>query len=296
MNKQRVHELLKNYSIEATVQQAQRIGRFSDIVPPGTQIYIPHTPHTSFSEIAGLAGRIRREGMEPVPHIVARRIESYAALRDLLKRLNEESGVRQVLAVAGDIATPAGEPRSALEILESGLLEKHGIQTVGVAGHPEGHPQVSDPVLRDALRRKNAYAARTGVRVYVVTQFVFSADPVVSWEASNGADIGELPVVAGLPGLASVKTLLKYAMECGVGASLQAFTKRYASLSKLLTVSAPDATIVKLADYKEKTPATRLLGLHFFTFGGFEKTAEWANRIAAGDFDFTDDGGMQIKP
>jgi methylenetetrahydrofolate reductase (NADPH) len=296
MNKLRVQELLQNYSIEATVQQAQRIPRFADIVPPGTQIYIPHTPHTSFTEIVDLAGRIRREGMEPVPHIVARRIENYSALEELLKRLNGDSGVRQVLAVAGDIASPTGELHSALEILESGLLEKHGIRTVGVAGHPEGHPQVSDPVLRDALRRKNAYAAMTGVSVYVVTQFVFSADPVMRWEASHGADIGQLPVVAGLPGLASVKTLLKYAMECGVGASLQAFTKRYASLSKLLTVSTPDETIVKLADYKAKTPATRLSGLHFFTFGGFEKTAEWANLIAAGDFDFAQAGGLRIAP
>jgi methylenetetrahydrofolate reductase (NADPH) len=243
-----------------------------------------------------LAGRIRREGMEPVPHIVARRIESFASLEDLLKRLNDDGGVRQVLAVAGDIAVPAGELQSALEVLESGVLEKHGIRTVGVAGHPEGHPQVSDPVLRDALRRKNAYAEKTGVSVYVVTQFVFSADPVVRWEASYGADIGQLPLVAGLPGLASAKTLLKYAMECGVGASLQAFTRRYASLSKLLTVSTPDETIVQLADYKEKTLTTRLAGLHFFTFGGFEKTAEWANRIAAGDFDFTEDGGMRIAP
>ncbi len=294
MNKLRVQELLKNYSIEATVQQAQRILRFANVVPPGTQVYIPHTPHTNFSEIVKLANRIRREGMEPVPHIVARRIENYSALEDLLKRLNEDGGVTQVLAVAGDIGTPAGELHSALEILESGMLEKHGIRTVGVAGHPEGHPQVSDPVLRDALRRKNAYAASRGVSVYVVTQFVFSADPVVRWEFSHGADIGQLPVVAGLPGLASVKTLMKYAVECGVGASVQAFTKRYASLSKLLTVSAPDETIVKLAAYREKTPQTRIKRLHFFTFGGFEKTAEWANRIAAGDFDFTKDGGMRI--
>src|SRR5215831_7755836 len=117
MNKQSVQELLKNYSIEATVQQAQRILRFADIVPPGTQIYIPHTPHTSFSEIVDLAGRIRREGMEPVPHIVARRIESFASLENLLKRLNDDGGVRQVLAVAGDIAVPAGELQSALEVL-----------------------------------------------------------------------------------------------------------------------------------------------------------------------------------
>jgi methylenetetrahydrofolate reductase (NADPH) len=293
MNKFPVQNLLKNYSIEATVQQAQRIRRFADIVQAGTRIYIPHTPHSSFTEMADLAERIRTEGMEPVPHIVARRIENFASLESVLKRLSTQAGVTQVLAVAGDISKPAGEPQSALEILESGLLEKYGIRTIGVAGHPEGHPQVADPALRDALRRKAEYAAKTGAAVYVVTQFVFSADPVIRWEASHGSDIGPLTVVAGLPGLASVKTLFKYAMECGIGASLQAFMKRSASLSKLVTVSAPDETIVRLAAYKERTPQSRLSGLHFFTFGGFEKTAEWANRIAAGDFEFTEDGGLK---
>jgi methylenetetrahydrofolate reductase (NADPH) len=294
MNKIPVQTVLRNYSIEATVQQAQRIARFGDVVPRGTRIYIPHTPHTSFSEMVDLAVRLRNEDMQPVPHIVARRIASLDSLEGFLRHLSERAGVNQILAVAGDIAKPEGRLQSALEILESGLLEKYGIRTIGVAGHPEGHPQVSDPVLRDALRRKNDYAARTGASVYVVTQFVFSADPVIRWEASHGSDIGHLPVVTGLPGLASVKTLLKYAAECGIGASLQAFMKRYASLSKLLTISAPDETILKLADYKERTPQTRLNGIHFFTFGGFEKTAQWANQIVAGNFEFTEDGGLRI--
>jgi methylenetetrahydrofolate reductase (NADPH) len=82
-----------------------------------------------------------------------------------------------VLVVAGDVSTPEGELTSGLEIIESGLLEKHGVRDVGVAGHPEGHREVSDDRLRDALLRKRAYAQRTGATVRVVTQFTFSADP-----------------------------------------------------------------------------------------------------------------------
>ena len=138
--------------------------------------------------------------MEPVPHIVARRIASFAALEDLLARLAGEAGVAQVLIVAGDNAKPLGELQSSLQIIESGLLEKYRIRTVGVAGHPEGHGQVMEPVLRDALRRKAAYAQKTGASVYVVTQFTFTADPVIAWEAANREDIGGMPIVAGLPG------------------------------------------------------------------------------------------------
>jgi methylenetetrahydrofolate reductase (NADPH) len=294
MDKLAIQNLVRNYSIEATIVQAQRIKRFADIVPPGTCIYIPHTPHTEFADVVTLAARLRQEGMEPVPHIVARRMRSLATLDDLLGRLATNGGVKQVLVVAGDIASPSGGLQSSLEILESGVLEKHGIRTIGVAGHPEGHRDVSDAVLRESLKRKNEYAAKTGAHVYVVTQFTFSADPVIAWEKTLGGDIGALPLMAGLPGPATAKTLLRYAMECGIGASLQAFTKRYASLSRLLTVSSPDETIIQLAAYRQQTPGTRLAGVHFFTFGGFEKTAEWANQIVAGNFLATDNGELTL--
>jgi len=290
MDRLPIQNLVRNYSIETTVGQAQRIRHFDEVVSPGTRIYIPHTPHTEFAEMIRLAVRLRREGMEPVPHIVARRMESLGEVDTLLARLSGEAGVTQALVVAGDIEKPEGLLHSSLEILESGALEKHGIRTIGVAGHPEGHRDVGDSILRDALRRKNEYAQKTGARLYIVTQFTFSADPVIAWETSHGNDIDALPITVGLPGPATARTLLRYAMECGIGVSLQAFKKRYSSLSKLLTVSAPDETIVKLADYIERTPQTRITGLHFFTFGGFEKTAEWANQVVAGDFQITGEG------
>ncbi len=294
MDKQSIQDLVSNYSIETTAVQAKHIGRFQDIVTPGTRIYIPHTPRSNFDETVALAVRLRRDGMEPVPHLVARRIEKISVLDDLLARLTGEAAVAQVLVVAGDIPASPGGIASALEILESGIFEKYRIRKIGVAGHPEGHPSVADPALRDALRRKNAYAETTGARVYIVTQFTFSADPVIRWEETHGADIGRLPVTVGLPGLASVRTLLKYAAECGVGPSLRAFSKRYSSLTKLLTVSTPDTSIVAVARHRAASAQSRISGIHFFTFGGFEKTAQWANRIVEGRFDLTEDDGLNV--
>ena len=289
MDKRVIQDLLSGYSIETTVREGQRVERFGDIVPVGTRLYIAHVPGTDFDDTVTLAARLRKEGMEPVPHVVGRRIESLATLEDFLARLAGDAGVKQVLVVAGDVSTPVGDLSSGLEILESGLLERYGLLRVGVAGHPEGHRDVADDVLRDALRRKNEYARQTGAFVYIVTQFTFSADPVVAWETANRSDIGQLPVTVGLPGLASTKTLLKYAMDCGVGASLQAFSKRAASLTKLLTVSTPDDIVVGLARHKAQSPQTHISGVHFFPFGGLKRTADWANKLAAGDFEMTDD-------
>jgi methylenetetrahydrofolate reductase (NADPH) len=289
-----VQRLVKDYSIEVTPPQATRIDRFVDLVAPNTRVYIPQTPRGELRDILTLAVRLRTERMDPVPHVVARRIESLARADEFLARLVGEAGVTRVLLVAGDVARPAGELHSALQILESGLLEKHGIHTVGVAGHPEGHPVLGDSVLRDALRRKRAYAERTGASVYIVTQFVFSADPIIAWEQSLGVDIGSLPVVVGLPGLATANTLVRYALECGVGASLQAFARRYSSMTKLLQVSAPGDSLVALARYRDQTPRSHLTNVHFYTFNSFESTTRWANEVLAGHFALTAAGTLAL--
>jgi methylenetetrahydrofolate reductase (NADPH) len=222
---------------------------------------------------------------------VARRTESASFLKDYLARFVGEAGVQRVLVVAGDIAQPVGEFESALQILEGGFIENAGIKKVGVAGHPEGHKDVSDPVLRDAIIRKNAYADKTGADVQIVTQFVFLPAPVIEWEAANGA-INHLPVRIGLPGLATLKTLLKYAIDCGAGPSLAAVSKHATNLTKLVTVSAPDELIVGLATYREQQPQTRIRGVHFFPFGGLKRTAEWLAKIAQGQFELTGKGGF----
>ena len=292
MDKQSVRHLVDGYSIETTVREAARIEKYQDLVPKGTSMYIPHVPGVAREDTVALAARLKKEDMDPVPHIVARRTESAAILDDFLKRL-VDGGVTRVLCVAGDISAPEGEFDSALQILEGGFLEKHGIRKIGVAGHPEGHKQVDDAALRDAVVRKNAYAQKTGADVRLVTQFSFVAEPVIAWDKSI-ASINTLPISIGLPGLAKASTLLKYALDCGVGPSLQAFSKHATQLSKLLTVSAPDEQLVALAKYKTENPASKITGLHFFPFGGLKRTTDWLKKLADGDFEFTADGGLNV--
>jgi methylenetetrahydrofolate reductase (NADPH) len=232
--------------------------------------------------------------MEPVPHIVARRIETTSALDDLLARLTGEAGVNRVLVVAGDISTPVGELESSLQILDMGLIQKHGIRHVDLAGHPEGHKDVPEAVLRQAIVQKNAYSSHSGIDVHFITQFVFTADPIVAWEKSNHS-VNRLPFIAGVPGLATMKTLLKFALDCGVGPSLHALSRHAANLTKLLAVATPDELLVGLARYKEQDPSTLLSGVHFFPFGGLKRTAEWLRKIIDGQFELTDNGsGLKV--
>src|SRR5262249_2264176 len=98
--------------------------------------------------------------------------------------------------------------------------------------------------------------------------------------------------VVGLPGLATARTLVKYAVECGVGASLRAFARRYGEITKLLTVSTPLESLLALARYRAQTPQTRLARARFYTFGGFERTARWVNRVLDGNLEPTQEGAL----
>ena len=289
MSKGLIQDFAKSYSIETTVREANRVERFADVVPQGKWIYIAHIPGTHLQETVELPPRGSDKKAWSRCLTWRWRIENIARV-DGTSGSTCGAGWRPAGADGGrDIPAPLGELKSALEILDSGLLEKHGIRRIGVAGHPEGHKQVSDAALKDALVRKNAFATKTGLDAHIATQFTFSADPVIAWE-KNTPEIGQLPVMVGLPGLASPASLLKFALDCGVGASLEAFSKRAASFTKLLTVSAPDDTLIALAQYKAKNPQSRITGVHFFPFGGFKRTAAWINKVVDGQFELSSDG------
>ena len=150
---------------------------------------------------------------------------------------------------------------------------------------PKATVKSASRFLRDALRRKNAYADKTGSKVYVVTQFTFTADSVTNWETSHSADIGQLPVTVGLPGLASAKTLLKYAMDCGVGASLAGILQARCKLDEASYRECTRRHPRRIGRSQRQDTGQPLAGVHFFPFGGFKKTADWANKVVAGNFE-----------
>src|SRR5438270_424257 len=85
----------------------------------------------------------------------------------------------------------------------------------------------------DALAAEIEAAAATGLSVHIVTQFVFSAAPILAWIARM-RELGiEAPVRVGIAGPASVATLMRFAAICGVKTSARALA-RNAGLAKHL--------------------------------------------------------------
>ena len=80
-----------------------------------------------------------------------------------------------------------------------------------------------------------------------------------------------------VPGPATIKTLVKYAAMCGVGNSARFIRKQALNITKLLTVSSPDAFVENLARLHFEKPELGIAGPHLYPFGGFDKLLDWVS-------------------
>ena len=263
-------------SLEITPKHAERLSELGGLLPAGTPIYVTALPGAGTADVVRAAAQIRAAGHHPVPHISARSLATHDELDVLLGRLVSEASVDDVLVIAGGIKTP-GAFVSSMEVLESGLLERHGIRRVGVAGHPEGSPDIPADAEREAIVAKNAFADRSQLELRIVTQFALAAEPYVAYERRIRELGNRLPVMAGLPGVTSPATLIKYGLACGIGPSLEVLRKQSGGLLKLATTRLwkPDEIAETVAASTLADPESRIAGFHMFPFGGIERTAEW---------------------
>ena len=260
--------LLADASVEAAVKNLAEVDAFPRFLAPGTQVYLPWLPGLPYTHVISVAARLKKAGYEPVPHLAARRLPDWESAEELVSRLATECGVKQALVIAGDVDRPTGSFEDAAALLESGLLQKHGIRRIGIAGYPEGHPRIAAATLAAAMKRKIEIGRASGLELYVVSQFCFDAGTILAWLDRLDA---RLPVRVGVAGPASLRTLINYGIRCGVGPSLRALRSRGVSLTRLVAQTGPDAIVAGLAAAERPVP----FKLHFFSFGGVEKTARW---------------------
>jgi methylenetetrahydrofolate reductase (NADPH) len=277
---------MRGFSIEVTPRELGSVGAIDELLPDGTPVFITWLPNAGFEGTVTAARRIADAGLEPVPHLAARAVQSEQQIDDVVGAVAEQAGVRRVLAIAGSVDQVAGPFPATIDLLRSGVMQRHGITWVGVAGHPEGSPDVGDAELVQAITDKNELAVESGLDVHLVTQFSFAAEPVVIWERSIRAAGNRLPVHVGLPGAASAATLLKFGLRCGVGPSLAVIRKQAGNVLKLASAKPqyPEATVAGVAASAAEDSGNLFAPFHFFPFGAFARTAAWARAIADGRF------------
>ncbi|MGH8258717.1 MAG: methylenetetrahydrofolate reductase, partial [Steroidobacteraceae bacterium] len=264
----RIVEFARGFSTEIAPHDEGLVPELANTLPPGTTVYVAHTPKAALADVVRIASRVQASGLRASPHIVARRIESARLLREGLRQLRD-AGVEQVLLVAGDRNPPAGEFTSTLEILDSGAIAEAGFAHVGVAGHPEGHPAVGPEVLWSALARKQAYAARTGTKLHIATQFSFNPGAVMTWDRQLTEHGITLPVHLGIAGPTPLPKLIKYAMMCGIGASLGKLGTGLGLVGRVAGLAtSPDEMLIELVQGRAAAGTTHITQPHVYAFGG----------------------------
>lgn len=268
----RAMALISGCSIELSPRDEYAGEPLRRLLDPGTVVFVSHPPSVTYHDIVGACARLRRAGFDPVPHVAARKLASFTQANDFLMRARVEASVDRILLIGGD-DSPVGPFRACLDLLATGVVERNEIAHVSFGGYPEGHPAIDTKTLDTAMLAKVALARNAGLDVSLITQFVFEARPILRWIAAQREQGIDCPVHAGVAGPASVATLAKFAIRCGVGASLRALARGHAAFARILVEAEPDQLINEIVIEDAENAA--IAGLHLFTFGGVRRTANW---------------------
>ncbi|WP_298252373.1 hypothetical protein [Bradyrhizobium sp.] len=270
--------LVSAASVEIS-SDGRQLPALQDNFDRGTSVTITFLPGDNYRRNIETAAALRRAGFNPVPHIAAREMASREAFGDFLERARGEANVTRILVIAGDVAAPKGPFRSSLDVCHSGLIETHGITSVNIAGHPEGHPYLAPHNAFKALVEWRDWGRRAGVRVEVMTQFCFESAPILGWIGELEAHGGGLPVIVGVAGPATPATLIKFALRCGIGNSIRSMRNQIGRFGRLLTDAGPDEVVCGLQAGFDKSKGS-IAALHLFPFGGLRKAGEWRRSFA----------------
>ena len=228
------------------------------VLPGLKDVYITMLPGTDYKEVANKADELIKSGYNPIPHFPARSIKDLNELKDYVK-MCKDSGVKQALVIGGS-AEPIGDYHCSLQLLDTGLFQGFKI---GIAGHPEGSPDISESDLEKAMKDKMPFAD------YIVTQWLL--DPTV---IANFISKQTLPVHVGITGPLKISSLLKFASIVGAKNSLNFLKSNTKQALDLLKPRDPNELINSLKKVTEH--------FHIYTFGGLKETNKWlvANNYA----------------
>lgn len=272
---------LEGFSIEVMPRTAAKVDDFREILPQGTRVYVAHIEGTPIEDMVATAARLAADGFNVMPHFPARIIADETMLNDWINRYQGEANVSQALLLAGGVSKPHGAYESSMQLLETGLFDKHGFDNLHVAGHPEGNRDIdkdgTSKLVDEALMWKQSFKDRTDANMAIATQFAFEAEPVITWADRLQNMEVDMPIHVGIAGPAKLQTLIKFAIACGVGPSLKVLQKRAKDVSKLLVKFEPDEVVSAFADHMKARPDSLIQSLHFFPLGGIKTNAAWVS-------------------
>lgn len=261
--------LLAGASVEMDCTDVAVLDAAARLLPPGTDVFIALPPQGSWDGLLAAARAVHAAGLNPVPNMPARKVADRAHLARLAGALARSAGVTRVLLLAG-AGEQEGEYASTLPVLESGVLPAHGITSICVAGHPEGHPLMDGTQLARFEQRKAQLARAQDFELTFVTPLCFDAEPILAWERRLRACGITAAVRAGMPGPLPVATLRQVVQLQGAGPSARQLdgcgdSGRFDPARLLVPLGAAVAA------------GTARLQAHLFSLGALDDTCRWIN-------------------
>lgn len=270
---QREHEILIHHLREAYMEifPSKGIEDKLKILRPNSYVAVTCSPTKGVGETLDVCERLIAQGFRVVPHIAAKCVRDRRHVADIMDRL-ERMKVDSIFVPGGDRPEPAGEFHNAFELLEAIDEFDHDIRQIGIAAHPEGHPDIDTETLMTELARKAPLAR------YIVTQMCFDADVLGDWLIDLTRRGITLPVWIGLPGAIERNHLIRTSMRIGVGDSLRFLRRRSRIAAELMksSVYKPDELVMRIAAY-QAMPNTNVAGYHLFCFNQVDSTEAWRN-------------------
>jgi len=234
-----------DFSLEITMKTD------SSVLPKVKDVYITMLPGNNFRDVANKAKELVQSGFNAVPHFPARSIKNSNELKDYIS-MCKDFGVKQALVIGGS-SEPIGDYHCSLQLLETGLFKGFKI---GIAGHPEGSPDISDSDLEKAMQDKKPFAD------YIVTQWLLNPDSINKFISKQN-----LPVHVGITGPLKISSLIKFANIVGAKNSINFIKSNATKALDLLRPSDPNELIEKVKSSTNK--------FHIYTFGGLKETNKW---------------------
>ena len=247
-----------------------------DSLPSDMYLAVTCSPTKGVDETLELSEKLIERGFKVTPHIASKCVSGEKHLEAIIKKL-DELGIESIFVPGGDRPEPMGDFNNALDLLKALKKLGHNLNKIGMAAHPEGHPDVSDEILMEALEEKKDLAD------FIVTQMCFDAEILNDWMNQIHNKGIELPVWVGLPGVIERGRLLKTSLRIGVGDSLRFLRKKSQVATELMKSSIynPDDLVRDITEQIDINDS-KLVGYHIYCFNQIETTEKWrTERISA---------------
>jgi methylenetetrahydrofolate reductase (NADPH) len=238
-------------------------------LPRGATVSVTASPGKGIEATVELSMELERAGLHAIPHLSAHMIRDRAHLSELLTRL-ADAGIDRAFVVGGDAADPT-EFGDALALIRAMADLGKLPSEVGIGCYPQGHPDIPDEALAQALRDKAPFAS------YMATQLCFDPKAIRTFVEARRAEGSTLQVKIGLPGVAEIPKLLSISARIGVKDASRFLLKNARFVGALLRsggVYRPTRLVEQLAPLIAD-PAAGILGFHVYTFNNVPATIEW---------------------